>query len=104
MRDTAGNTATPAARRRKVRRGSFVLHLPLASHHSITSSARASSVGGTSRPSALAVLRLITSSYLFGRCKGRVAWFYTAQLRGAKLPYRLLYILNQFLRVKMSLS
>src|SRR5262249_53129254 len=38
----------------------------LASSHSITSSARASSVGGTSRPSALAVLRLITSSYLVG--------------------------------------
>src|SRR5215475_7092947 len=35
-------------------------------HYSITSSARASSVGGTSRPSALAVLRLITSSYLVG--------------------------------------
>src|SRR5262245_25683633 len=34
-----------------------------ASDHSITSSARASSVGGTSRPSALAVLRLIASSY-----------------------------------------
>src|SRR5215831_20815438 len=32
--------------------------------HSITSSARASSVGGTSRPSTLAVFRLITSSYL----------------------------------------
>ena len=38
----------------------------LAPPHSITSSARASSVGGTSRPSALAVLRLITSS-IFGR-------------------------------------
>ena len=34
--------------------------------YSITSSARASSVGGTSRPSALAVLRLITSSNLVG--------------------------------------
>ena len=34
--------------------------------HSITSSARASSVGGTSRPSALAVLRLMTSSNLVG--------------------------------------
>src|SRR4029077_1702448 len=33
----------------------------LAAVHSITSSARASSVGGTSRPSALAVLRLMTS-------------------------------------------
>src|SRR5262245_9613630 len=36
--------------------------------HSITSSARASSVAGTSRPSALAVLRLITRSYLVGYC------------------------------------
>ena len=39
---------------------------PRASAHSITSSARASTVGGTSRPIALAVLRLITSSYLVG--------------------------------------
>src|SRR5262245_59903533 len=35
-----------------------------AAPHSITSSARASSVGGMSRPSAFAVLRLMTSSYL----------------------------------------
>src|SRR6266498_1399033 len=35
-------------------------------HHSITSSARASSVGGTSRPSARTVLRLIMSSNLVG--------------------------------------
>src|SRR5947209_15697200 len=34
--------------------------------YSITSSARASSIGGTSRPSALAALRLITSSNLVG--------------------------------------
>jgi hypothetical protein len=34
--------------------------------HSITSLARASTVGRTSRPSAFAVLRLITSSYLVG--------------------------------------
>src|SRR5262249_47705842 len=39
-------------------------------NHSITSSARASSVGGTSRPSALAVLRLITRSYLVGCSTG----------------------------------
>jgi hypothetical protein len=38
---------------------------------SITSSARASSVGGTVRPSAFAVLRLMTSSYLVGFCTGR---------------------------------
>jgi hypothetical protein len=34
--------------------------------HSITSSARASSVGGTSRPSAFAVLRLMTNSNVVG--------------------------------------
>src|SRR5262249_61044350 len=42
-----------------------------AAFHSITSSARASSVGGTSRPSALAGLRLMTSSCLVGACAGR---------------------------------
>ena len=63
----------------------------------VTSSAMASRLGGTVRPSIRAVLRLINSSYLFGRCTGRSLGFCTAQLRGAKLPYRLLYILNQFL-------
>src|SRR6516225_5612975 len=45
----------------------------LAAVHSITSSARASSVGGTSRPSALAVLRLITSSNRVGCTTGSSA-------------------------------
>ena len=36
--------------------------------YSIISSARASSVGGTSKPSAFAVLWLIVSSYLVGAC------------------------------------
>src|SRR5215831_14447804 len=40
----------------------FILNLPLASHHSITSSARASNVGGTLRPSAFAVLRLMKAT------------------------------------------
>src|SRR5262249_48636300 len=40
-------------------------------NHSITSSARASSVGGTSRPSALAVARLMTNSNLVGCITGR---------------------------------
>src|SRR5258707_1436706 len=53
----------------------------LAPVHSITSSARASSVGGTSRPSALAVLRLITSSYLVGACTGRSAGFSPLRMR-----------------------
>ncbi len=39
--------------------------------HSITSSARASSAGGISRPSALAVLRLILSSIRVGCSTGR---------------------------------
>ena len=49
--------------------------------YSITSSARASSDGGTSRPSALAVLRLITSSYLVGACTGRSAGFSPLRMR-----------------------
>src|SRR6516225_1979831 len=61
------------------RKGSFILHLP--SRHSITSSARAMSVDGTSRPSALAVLRLITSSYLVGVCTGRSAGFSPLRMR-----------------------
>src|SRR5262245_60679239 len=53
----------------------------LAALHSITSSARASSVGGTSTPSALAALRLITSSYLVGACTGRSAGFSPLRMR-----------------------
>src|SRR5262249_61795482 len=51
-----------------------------ASIHSITSSARASTIGGTSRPRAFAVLRLITSSYLVRACTGRVAGFCASRL------------------------
>src|SRR5262249_15590287 len=43
--------------------------------HSITSSARAIAESGTSRPSAFAVLRLITSSYLVGCCIGNSPGF-----------------------------
>src|SRR4029077_2877714 len=43
--------------------------------HSITSSARASSVGGIVRPSALAVFKLRTSSNFVGACTGRSAGF-----------------------------
>src|SRR5262249_31870354 len=49
--------------------------------YSITSSARASSVDGTSRPSAFAVLRLITNSYLVGACTGRSAGFSPLRMR-----------------------
>ena len=43
--------------------------------HSITSSARASSIGGTSRPSALAVIRLMTKLNLVGCSTGMSAGF-----------------------------
>src|SRR5262249_4593525 len=49
--------------------------------HSITSSARASSAGGISRLSALAVLRFITRSYLVGYCTGRSAGFSPLKMR-----------------------
>jgi hypothetical protein len=47
----------------------------LALIHSITSSARASTLARISMPSTFAVLRLITSSYLVGACTGRSAGF-----------------------------
>ncbi len=49
--------------------------------HSITSSARPSSVGGMSRPSALAVLRLMTSSNFVGCWTGRSAGFSPLRIR-----------------------
>src|SRR5262245_47676638 len=51
------------------------------SSHSITSSARASTVEGISRPSALAVLRLIASRYFVGACTGRSAGFSPLRMR-----------------------
>src|SRR5262249_37592934 len=53
----------------------------LATLHSITSSVRASSVGGIVNPSALAVLRLMTSSYLVGACTGSSAGFAPLRIR-----------------------
>src|SRR6478609_2422218 len=47
----------------------------LAPLHSITSSARARSVGGTSRPSALAAIVLMTSSNLLACTTGKSAGF-----------------------------
>ena len=66
----SGHAAAPAEQRDE-----------LAALHSITSSARASTVGGTSRPSAFAVFRLITSSYLVGACTGRSAGFSPLRMR-----------------------
>src|SRR5262245_8290063 len=54
--------------------------------HSITSSARASRVGGISRPSALAVVRLITSSNFVGCMTGRSAGFSPLRMRPTYTP------------------
>src|SRR5262250_3857280 len=56
-------------------------HIEDSELHSITSSARASTVAGISMPSTLAVLRLITSSYLVGACTGRSAGFSPLRMR-----------------------
>src|SRR5262249_29356298 len=52
-----------------------------ASAYSITSSARASSVGGTSRPIVLAVCRLMTNSNLVGSWTGISAGFSPLRMR-----------------------
>src|SRR5262245_46898498 len=57
--------------------------------HSITSSARASSVGGTSIPSALAVFILMTSSKMVGCSTGRSA---------GRAPFRILSTYTAALR------
>jgi hypothetical protein len=49
--------------------------------HSMTSSARASTVAGTSRPSALAVLRFTIRSNLVGCCTGSSAGFSPFRMR-----------------------
>jgi hypothetical protein len=49
--------------------------------HSMTSLTRASSECGTSRPSAFAVLRLITNSNLVGAYTGRSAGFSPLRMR-----------------------
>ena len=53
----------------------------LAPPHSITSSARESSAGGTLSPSALAVLRLIANWYFVGACTGSSPGFSPLRMR-----------------------
>src|SRR5262245_10357952 len=55
----------------KISAGKF--HFQPPSHHSITSSAMASTPGGTVRPSLVAVLRLMTNSNLVGCSTGKSA-------------------------------
>jgi hypothetical protein len=54
----------------RLRRSAAEQRDELAASHSITSSARARNVAGTSRPIDLAVVRLTTSSYFVGNCTG----------------------------------
>ena len=56
--------------------------------HSITSSARASSVGGTVRPSALAVFRLMISLNLVARSTGRSAGLVPLRILSTKWAKR----------------
>ena len=65
--------ATVLLRRRETSKcaKSGLMHRSKQHLYSITSSAQARSVGGTSRASALAVLRLITNSNLVGRAADR---------------------------------
>src|SRR5262249_40129644 len=58
----------------------------IATLHSITSSASASSLSGIWRPSALAVLRLITNSYLVGSTTGRSAGLAPLRISPAYMP------------------
>src|SRR5262249_42477574 len=58
----------------------------LAPLHSITSSAMASTPGGTVRPSAPAVFMLMTSSNLVGWSTGRSAGFSPFRIRPARMP------------------
>ena len=57
--------------------------------YSITSSARSSTVRGTEIPRALAVFRLMTSSYLVGACTGRSAGFSPLRMRSTYSAARL---------------
>src|SRR5262249_50202866 len=70
-------------RRERPRRRAADQRDELAAFHSITSSARASSLSGTSRLSALAVLRLSTSSNLVDCTTGRSAGFSPLRMRPA---------------------
>src|SRR6516165_1569136 len=60
-----------------------ILHRGNLRRYSITSSTRARSVGGISRPSAFAVLRLITNSNLVGSITGRSPGFSPLRIRPA---------------------
>jgi hypothetical protein len=63
-------------------------HDELAALYSITSSARASSDGGTSRPRAFAVFRFTSNSTLVTCCTGRSVGLSPLRIRPAYAPTR----------------
>src|SRR5438034_4130435 len=70
------------------RKGSFILNLPLASHHSITLSARASSVGGMVRLSAFAVLMLMLVTSFVENSTGKSAGLLPLRILSTKSAAR----------------
>ena len=79
--DTAVVDSLKALDPKRPIREAAVSNRSTAAPYSITSSARASRARGTSRPSAFAVLRLSTRSYLVGACTGRSAGFSPLRMR-----------------------
>ena len=82
MREASRQRSSTRGQMQKLSAGKFHRG-PSFSHtiHSITWSARASRLGGISRPSALAVLRLMTSSYFVGAWTGKSAGFSPLRMR-----------------------
>src|SRR5215471_2190636 len=70
----------------KLSAGKF--HVEPPSHHSITSSARANKIGETSKPKALAVLRLTTNSNMVPCSTGRSAGFAPLRILSTKVAER----------------
>src|SRR6516164_6103743 len=77
------NESTRADRRSLASSATAEQRDELAPLHSITSSARANTLGGTSKPSALAVLMLSTVSYFVGAFTGRSAGFSPFRMRSS---------------------
>src|SRR5262249_55545181 len=72
-------TGHPRGQMQKISAGKFHFHSRAASLDHLVGASR--SVAGTSRPSALAVLRLMSSSYLVGACTGKSAGFSPLRMR-----------------------
>ena len=81
FRSTPNNGHHPVGRLGPFCATKRLMHRSKQCRYSITSSARASSDGGTVSPSSLAVLRLITNSCLVGACTGMSAGFSPFRMR-----------------------